>query len=78
MPVLRPVCRTPLQRVKLYNLKHGEYFRPLDSQNQPDSPALQFDHLDGMYSFNRDKAGEVWHIAAFADVEKVLGWNEAP
>ena len=34
--------------------------------------ALDFHHIDGMYSFCTDSNGKVHHIAAWADVE-VLG-----
>jgi hypothetical protein len=34
--------------------------------------ALDFHHIDGMYSYCTDRTGKVHHIAAWADVE-ILG-----
>jgi hypothetical protein len=39
--------------------------------------ALDFHHIDGMYSYCTDSNGKVHHIAAWADVE-VLGPYEEP
>ena len=41
------------------------------------SAALDFHHIDGMYSYCTDSTGKVHHIAAWADVE-VLGPDEEP
>jgi hypothetical protein len=37
---------------------------------------LDFDHIDGMYSYCTDKAGKVHHIAAWADVEIVHPYEQ--
>jgi hypothetical protein len=34
-----------------------------------------FDHIDGMYSFCRDKDGEIVHLAAWTEVEVVDGFE---
>lgn len=49
--------------MKLYELNKGDYFKLNDVE-------LRFDHVDGMYSVCYDIAGHVYHIAAFAEVEK--------
>jgi len=37
----------------------------------PDGLELNFDHIDGMYSYCTDDKGIVYHISAFAEVEIV-------
>lgn len=34
-----------------------------------DGSELNFDHIDGMYSYCTDDNGTVFHISAFADVQ---------
>lgn len=36
-----------------------------------DDTELNFHHIDGMYSFCVDDNGDIYHIAAFEDVEIV-------
>lgn len=37
----------------------------------PDGLELNFDHIDGMYSYCTDDKGNLFHISAFAEVEIV-------
>jgi hypothetical protein len=40
--------------------------------------ALDFHHIDGMYSYCTDSNGKVHHIAAWADVEIVHHYEQKP
>ncbi len=37
---------------------------------------ILFHHIDGMYSFCKNKKDEIVHLAAWAEVEIVDGWDE--
>ena len=39
---------------------------------------LNFDHIDGMYSYCRDDNGNAHHIAAWVDVEIVSHYEQKP
>lgn len=68
----------------LYELRKGDKFKvaPEDVAGEPvkvpvgrEAPNLEleylFDHLDGMYSFCKDSAGQVVHFAAWTKVYKL-------
>jgi len=45
---------------------------PVASHNFAEKEEIFFDHLDGMYSFCKDKEGMVVHLPAWAEVEIVV------
>ena len=65
--------------MKLFELKRGTKFRlvskdpitPPDAQLLEWGDVLTLDHVDGMFSFCRDREDNVVHPAAFSDVEEV-------
>jgi hypothetical protein len=59
---------TSVKTKELYRIPRNTYIRVGES-------VLLFDHLDGMYSFCTDKDGNVHHIAAWAEVEIVDGFD---
>ena len=61
--------------MNLYNVPQKTWVRlQEDQQGPPASPnfklgdAIFFDHLDGMYSFCKDKQGNVVHLPAWSKV----------
>jgi len=63
-----PLSKTPLFKTPLFKIPRNTYIRVGED-------VLLFDHVDGMYSFCTDKDGNVHHIAAWAEVEIVDGFN---
>ena len=64
--------------MELYNLKRGDHFRLLEEPQIPPvadegkmDKVYRFDHVDGMYSYITDTEGNVYHFAAWTDVEVV-------
>lgn len=68
----------------LYELRKGDKFKvaPEEEAGEPvkvpvgrEEPNLEleylFDHIDGMYSFCKDSAGQVVHFAAWTKVYKL-------
>jgi hypothetical protein len=51
--------------MKLYEVPRNSRIRFADGSE------LNFDHIDGMYSYCTDDEGHVFHISAFAEVEIV-------
>lgn len=51
--------------MKLYDVKRYSFIRVGDTLE------LFFDHLDGMYSYCVDRTGQVYHIAAYTEVEVI-------
>lgn len=51
--------------MKLYDLPRNTKFK---LQEDPSDEEFLFDHVDGMYSFCKDKHNNVIHFAAFTDV----------
>ncbi len=65
--------------LELHNLRRGDLFKIVDDSIQvpPAHPPFTLDaifkfrHIDGMYSYCIDPAGEVVHFAAWTKVVKV-------
>ncbi len=65
--------------MKLHELDRGNYFMVVgdDPRVPPDAPEVKkeevywFGHIDGMYSFCKNKEGEPVHILAWQEVEQV-------
>ena len=64
--------------MKLHAVPNRTNVRILDDiQTPPGAPRLEkgdiifFDHIDGMYSYCKNSAGEVVHLVAWAEVEIV-------
>lgn len=53
--------------MKLYELTKGQQFVVRGPEGGP--MVLTFDHVDGMYSYCTDQDNQLYHIAAFEDVE---------
>jgi len=65
--------------MKLYELKRGDWFHLTeDAMAPPDigvvkAPLrLKLGNIDGMYSFCTDTFGNIYHPAAWSEVEKML------
>lgn len=63
---------------KLYNLADGTYFRitgpvkiPMESREYHDGRVLRLGNIDGMFSYCTDLDGNVYHPAAWTEVEVV-------
>jgi hypothetical protein len=65
--------------MKLYDLKHGDFFRIIDEETKvpPAAPQAEkdktywFGNVDGMYSYCKD-GDDIVHFAAWTEVEKVM------
>jgi hypothetical protein len=64
--------------MKLYHLPRGKWFRLLeDTQAPPDiggyeaNRVMKLGNIDGMYSFCTDEHSNVYHPAAWSEVEMV-------
>lgn len=64
--------------MKLYDVPNGSHIIVTeDAQIPPAAPnaeagtQLFFDHIDGMYSYCTDSHGQVYHLAAWTEVEIV-------
>jgi len=65
--------------MKLYELRKGDWFKITDEELKVpvahDDVDLDekywFGHIDGMYSYCKDKDGQLCHFAAWTEVEKV-------
>lgn len=65
--------------MKLYNVPRGSKIRvvakdvviPVGSKPAKTGEVLDFEQLDGMYSYCHDKDGNVVHLAAWTEVEIV-------
>ena len=62
--------------MKLYEISKGRYFKLLYKPNTPpgglqadEGLVLYLHNIDGMYSYCVDQRGQVYHIAAYSDVE---------
>jgi len=55
----------PMDVKPLYDVTPKSYIQLSDGE------VLFFDHLDGMYSFCLDLAGNVIHLAAWSDVQQL-------
>ena len=53
---------------KLYEVPRNSRIRFTD---EGETTELNFSHIDGMYSYNTDDKGNVWHLAAWTEVEVV-------
>lgn len=53
--------------MKLYNVPRNTRIRTLTEEKLE----LDFHHIDGAYSYCKDEEGNVWHIAAWTEVEIV-------
>lgn len=60
--------------MKLYEVPNKSLIKYVDENNNPH--IWYFDHIDGAYSFCLDHAGNPVHLAAFADVEIVAGFDD--
>ena len=61
--------------MKLYSCNRKVYVTIV---GDPTKEVFFFDHLDGMYSYCKNKKGEVVHLAAFTVVkvvDKPEGWD---
>lgn len=59
--------------MKLYNVPKGSYIRVADTLE------LFFYHIDGAYSYCKDRIGQIYNIGASTDVEvisKPSDWEE--
>jgi len=65
--------------MKLYKVPRGSKIRlkceanehPSDHRDFKSKEELYFSHVDGMYSYCKDKNGKVVHLAAWTDVEVI-------
>ncbi len=64
--------------MKLYDVPRKTWIRVVAEEKVPPAaPKISvgdeifFDHIDGMYSFCKDKAGNIVHLVAWADVELI-------
>lgn len=65
--------------MKLYELKRGTHFIVVDKETKvpPAAPivtqgdVLRLNNIDGMYSHCQDMNGNVYHLAAWTEVEEV-------
>jgi len=64
--------------MQLHKVPNGTYVRVLEEiKVPPAAPEIRpgdvifFDHIDGMYSFCRNKEGQIVHLVAWAEVEIV-------
>ena len=64
--------------MELFTVPRGSYVRLLEDGRVPpaaselhEGETIFFDHIDGMYSFCRNAAGEIVHLVAWAEVEVV-------
>ena len=64
--------------MELYKLKRGDKFKLLADATIPPCArhgefeiVYRFTNIDGMYSYVSDEHGNVYHFAAWTDVEKV-------
>ena len=65
--------------MKLYELSKGDWFKIIDEElklpvahDDVDlAKTYWFGHIDGMYSYCKDKDGQLCHFAAWTEVEKV-------
>lgn len=64
--------------MELYKCKKGNKIRLCENADIPpvhrkleQGEVLTFSHIDGMYSFCRDSAGNIVHPAAWSEVEVV-------
>ena len=63
--------------MKLYDCKNKSWVRITESNPQSPPVALElqnnqeifYDHIDGMYSYCKDKEGNIVHLAAWTEVE---------
>ena len=53
--------------MKLYDVPRNTRIRTLTEERLE----LNFHHIDGAYSYCEDAEGNVWHLAAWTDVEIV-------
>jgi hypothetical protein len=68
--------------MELYNVPRQTHVRIVGEDKVPPcakqvvtGEVVFFDHIDGMYSFCRDKDGEIVHLAAWTEVEVVDGFE---
>ena len=67
--------------MKLYELNKGDYFKitdeelrtPVGHDEVNTNEVFWFGHIDGMYSFCKDKDKNIVHFAAWTEVEVVDG-----
>ena len=65
--------------MKLYELSKGDWFKITDEELKVPvahddvdlAEKYWFGHVDGMYSYCKDKEGKLCHFAAWTEVEKV-------
>jgi hypothetical protein len=70
--------------MKLYEVPNNSYIRIIDKEIKIPVCALQlktndiiwFGHIDGMYSYCKDKDNNVVHLAGWTEVEIVKGENK--
>ena len=62
--------------MKLYQAQNKTWIKLVDDAKAPPGARLTkareelfFDHLDGMYSFCKDKEGNIVHIPAYQEVD---------
>lgn len=54
--------------MKLYDVPRNTRVRVLEGEERIE---VLFDHIDGMYSYCKDKDGNIIHLAAWTEVEIV-------
>ena len=62
--------------MKLYNSRNKEYITIL---GDPTEEVFFFDHLDGMYSYCKNKSGGIVHLSVVTNVkvvDKPEDWDE--
>ena len=62
-----PKKKTDNKTVKLYDLPKGT---KIYEELSDGSTYFIFDHIDGMYSYNKTEKGGIIHIKAFAELVK--------
>ena len=68
--------------MKLYNVAPNSWVMPVNDATAPpgarpipQTEAVKFHHIDGMYSYCHDKAGNVVHLPAWQEVRIVEPQN---
>jgi hypothetical protein len=71
--------------MKLYELKKGTWFNVVDKTTKvpPGAPKVRagfvykLNNIDGMYSHCQDYDGNVYHLAAWTEVEEVPSYENS-
>ena len=71
--------------MKLYEVPRRTWVRPVQKVHSPPAAPgvalgeeIFFDHIDGMYSYCKNKEGQVVHMAAWTEVEVINDTTNPP